>query len=397
MKSILTLQVCFLVLFLPAYLNALEWSEQEFIKLKQFSALNIGGRRDPSNKFTSNVEAIKFGRMLFSSSQLSNDGRVSCASCHIAKRAFTDNRVVPRGRRRGFRNTPTLLNVSEQNWFFWDGSKDSLWAQALSAIENPAEQDFSRTQLFHLISTNRTYRDTYEKLFNHRLPDEKHLRAYPYKASISGSRSEKNKWEQLSVEQKSNINRAFANIGKAIAAYVTTIKSPPTRFDRFLKQLLRTGRSQILNDSEQKGLKLFIGDAACSNCHSSSIFSDRMFHNIGTGIPAVDNGRSDVIGAVIQDDFNCLGEYSDARQEQCTALLYANTDRYTLMGSYKTPTLRSISKTAPYFHDGRYENLYEVLRHYSNVDSAIAGITDLSVVNLSREEQKNIIDFLLSL
>lgn len=397
MKSILTLQVCFLILFSPASLNALEWSEQELLKLEQFSALNAGVRRDPSNKFTSNIEAIKFGRMLFSNSQLSNNGRVSCASCHIAKRAFTDNRVIPRGRRRGFRNTPTLLNVSEQNWFFWDGSKDSLWAQASSSIENPEEQAFSRTQLFHLISKNRTYRDTYEKLFNHRLPDEENLRGYPYKASMSGSRSEQNKWKRLSQKQKRNINRAFANIGKAIAAYVSTIKSPPTRFDRFLKQLLRTGRSQILNDYEQIGLKLFIGNAACSNCHSSSIFSDRTFHNIGTGIPAVDNGRSDVIDAVIQDDFNCLGQYSDARQEQCTALLYANTDRNTLGGSYKTPTLRSISKTAPYFHDGRYESLSEVLQHYSNVNSTIAQMTDLPVVNLTREDQKNIIAFLLSL
>lgn len=396
-NPILRLQVCFFLLLATTSVIALEWSDQEIKKLKQFSVLNARKHKDPSNRFINNFEAINFGRMLFNNTQLSGNGHTSCSSCHIKQNAFTDNRVVPRGRRRSSRNTPTLLNVNKQNWFSWDGRKDSLWAQAISSIESPREQNFSRTQLFHLISETPQYKQQYEKIFRHKLPPHNELNNYPYKASLHGNISELNAWKDLSAYQKKNINLAFTNVGKAIAAYVSTIKSAPTRFDRFIKQLIRTGSSQKLNESEQKGLKIFISEkTGCNNCHTDFVFSDGEFHNIGTSSPN-DNGRSEIIEYVISDDFNCLGKYSDATPAECLNLLYANTDRHSLSGTYKTPTLRSISKTAPYMHDGRYRTLYETLQHYSNVDENMAQMTDLSLIELSEEEKQNLIDFLTTL
>ena len=104
-----------------------------------------------------------------------------------------------------------------------------------------------------------------------------------------------------------------------------------------------------------------------------------------------------MIDAVIRDRFNCLGKYSDAKPEQCLELKYANKYRHSLSGAYKTPTLRALSKTAPYMHDGRFKSLREVLKHYASIDEKRALETDLPEIKLSEQQQQDIIHFLLSL
>ena len=134
------------------------------------------------------------------------------------------------------------------------------------------------------------------------------------------------------------------------------------------------GASEILNDSEQRGLKLFIGaESGCANCHSGPLFGNKEFHNIGTGIPAKDNGRSEVIESVIRDEFNCLGKYSDAKPDQCMELKYINRNKHSLSGAFKTSSLRGIKDTAPYMHDGRYTSLHEVMEHYDRVSKLQRG------------------------
>ena len=139
-----------ILLILPAF--AEPWTKSELALIKQYSFKNIPQlSNDPSNKYLYNPLAIKLGKSLFNERRLSSNQKVFCGSCHLKNKAFTDNKTVALGMRSGLRNTPTLLNAAEQNWFFWDGSKDSLWAQALSSIENPAEQGFTRAQMFHFI------------------------------------------------------------------------------------------------------------------------------------------------------------------------------------------------------------------------------------------------------
>ena len=188
------------------------------------------------------------------------------------------------------------------------------------------------------------------------------------------------------------------NIGKSIAAYVTTLKSEVTHFDSFVEELKNTGSSEILSNSEQSGLKLFIGSrSGCANCHSGPLFSNKEFHNIGTGIRAKDNGRSEVIASVILDEFNCLGEYSDADPEQCMELKYVNKNKHGLSGAFKTSSLRGIKDTAPYMHDGRFTLLSEVLQHYIKISHLKSQVTDLPPIVLSEEQQADIISFLLAL
>ena len=108
-------------------------------------------------------------------------------------------------------------------------------------------------------------------------------------------------------------------MGKAIAAYERTIPIPQTRFDEFAETLLMGNENQankIFNESEIAGLKLFIDQERthCLRCHNGPLMSNSDFHNIGTGNISgehLDFGRYFGVAAVVQDEFNCLGHYSD--------------------------------------------------------------------------------------
>ncbi len=392
-KSVITL----VLIIFSVFTNAQNWSDKEISTLQKFSLKALKPSVDTSNKYHDNQQAIAFGKALFFDKRLSSDGKISCSSCHDDKYAFTDNRKLAFGTRQGFRNTSTLLNVGSQDWFFADGAKDSLWSQALSSIENPAEQNFTRTELLHLIFEDINYRNVYQRIVKKELTIEE-IENLPEKAGPNSSLEKLIAWKKLDKEQRQQINTVFTNAGKAIAAYVATIKSSESRFDNFVDELADKKTSTLLNDSEQRGLKLFMSkESGCANCHSGPLFSNKTFHDISTGIPGKDNGRSEVIESIIRDEFNCLGKYSDAKPEECDELKYINRDKHQLTGSYKTSTLRNIIDTAPYMHDGRFETLYEVINHYLEKSQEKPKKNDLTPIELNKEQQLDLVNFLLTL
>ena len=393
-KFILTI----LLLFSFNSTVAKTWTGTEIETIQRFSIKHFEMPKDSSNKYLHNPKAIDLGKKLFHEERLSGNQKVSCNSCHIEKNAFTDNKNVAIGLRSGFRNTSTLENVGQHHWFFADGAKDSLWAQALSSIENPAEHNFSRIELIHFISTDTIYRKQYEELFNETLPSKVQLDKLPDKAGPNAKLEHLIAWKKLTPNQRKETNIIFSNIGKAIAAYVSSIKSKPTRFDAFIDELKSQKNISTLNPSEQRGLALFISPkTGCSNCHSGPLFSNKTFHNIATGIPGKDNGRSEIIESLIRDEFNCLSDYSDAKATECVELKYINKNKHQLAGTYKTSTLRSIKYTAPYMHDGRFKDLNEVIQHYISKSKNKNLATDLNKIDLSKKEQSDLINFLLTL
>ena len=378
--------------------NTVQWSQAEIDRIKPLSFEYIPRHSsDPSNQYLSVPAAVSLGKELFNDQRMSTNLSVACATCHIEQKAFTDKRNIALGIRIGVRNTPSLLNVAQQNWFFWDGRKDSLWSQALGPLENPAEHAFSRLQMIHFIARDAHYRQRYQQLFQQNLPDDKALSKLPSQGGPNGNIDDLIAWKKLPKETRKKVNRVFANIGKAIAAYVATLKSKPSSFDYFVAELQSKGQSQLLDESAQRGLKLFTGRAHCSNCHSGALFTNKAFHSIGTGIPGRDNGRSEVINEVMHDEFNCLGEFSDAKPEQCKELKYMSTDGHTLAGAYKTPSLRNVSKTAPYMHDGRFKTLQDVLKYYAGVTHNKNIETDLPALDLNAQDQKDLVSFLQTL
>ncbi len=119
------------------------------------------------------------------------------------------------------------------------------------------------------------------------------------------------------------------------------------------------------------------------------------FHNIGTGGfsgQKLDFGRFLGIQAVVQDAFNCLGEYSDAKPESCSALRFLSKQVHgDSQGAYKTPSLRYLNQTIPYFHDGRFSTLEEVISHYTSINQ---DSTELPPLSLSSKEQQQLIQFI---
>ncbi|MEB8431350.1 hypothetical protein OO007_03860 [Cocleimonas sp. KMM 6892] len=379
-------------------ISANSWSDKDIQQISAFTLKKLQPVKDPSNKYLLDKNVISLGEKLFSDTRLSSNKKISCASCHIKEKSFTDNHNLAVGLQKGFRNTPTLLNSAHHNWFFADGSKDSLWAQVLSSIENPAEQNFTRVELFNLFINDNTYKTLYESVFKQSLTKTSIATNLPAKAGPNADLQGLIEWKKLNSNQRDRINLFFTNIGKSIASYVTTLESKESRFDKFAYELSVTGRSSLLNKSEINGYKLFIDQkSGCSNCHNGPLFTNKEFHNIGTGILAYDNGRSEVINAVIHDEFNCLSKYSDAKKEECVELNYINRNKHGLSGAFKTPSLRNLSKTAPYMHDGRFSNLEEVLKYYSSIDEKRALEVDLPPISLTVKEQQDIVNFLLTL
>lgn len=152
------------------------------------------------------------------------------------------------------------------------------------------------------------------------------------------------------------------NIAKAIAAYERTILSGDAPFDRF-----KAGDKSALSESAQRGMKLFFNKARCSSCHTGPNFTDNGFHNVGIGMDKAkpDPGR------------------------QVISKLEGDT------GSFKTPTLREVARSAPYMHDGRFKTLEEVVEHYNKGGIANDYLDEeIFALNLSEQEKKDLVTFL---
>jgi cytochrome c peroxidase len=362
------------------------WSKQEISILR---SLWIGTLpplpKDPSNAFADNPKARALGAKLFFDPLFSGNLKVSCATCHRPDMNFTDDLPLAHGMGSTTRRSMPLLGVAYSSWFFWDGRKDSLWSQALGPIESNVEHGFTRTACAYLI--NKNYQSEYEEIFG-KIPDITNAVASPVTEDVSVLKT----WISMTPDKRDDVNRIYANIGKAIAAYMRTIGPGPSRFDRYVEALLNNDMATLqesLTAEEVNGLRLFIGKAKCTNCHSGPLFTNGDFHNTGVPTPAKmppDKGRADGIRKVLSDEFNCLGRYSDAGPQDCAELRFVDVDIEKYVGAFKTPTLRNVAERAPYMHAGQFATLKEVLAFYRQSKSHELGHGGLSDEELSQLE-----------
>ena len=351
---------------------------------------------DPTNKYADDPADAAFGATLFFDQRMSIDGVVSCGTCHLIDRQFQDD--LPRGRGVGTtdRRTMPLAGVAWGPWFFWDGRRDSLWAQALTPLEDQREHAATRSFYAHFVAEN--FNERYQRIFGS-LPD---LSAVPDHAGPLGTDTEKAAWASMSAEQQEGVNRVFSNLGKAIAAFERSIVPEETRFDRFARALAdgKEPAGATFTAEEIAGLKLFIGKANCSTCHTGPRLTDDSFHNSGvpvvTGLPE-DIGRETGVKEVAADAFNCLGKFSDAGPEACGELRFMVKDGPQLTRAYKPPSLRGAATRPPYMHSGQFATLEEVVDHYSSAPAAPSGETELHPLNLSERERQQLIAFLKTL
>ncbi|TPL90865.1 c-type cytochrome [Mesorhizobium sp. B2-3-13] len=352
---------------------------------------------DTTNRFADVPAAAALGSTLFFDVGMSRDGTVSCSTCHKIDRQFQDDLPQAVGVGRTNRRTMPLAGVARDPWFFWDGRRDSLWAQALTPLENPLEQAGNRTAYARYMKTR--FGERYERIFGP-LPD---LSGIPPNASPLGSDAERTAWNAMSGAQRDAVNRVYANIGKAIAAFERSIEPSPTRFDRFALDLATGAEPKgdaAFSQEEILGLKLFIGKANCVTCHNGPRLSDNGFHNTGVppvaGLPA-DRGRADAVAQVEADPFNCFGAYRDGDASACGELRFMVKDAPELVRAYKTPSLRGAATRPPYMHAGQFSSLDEVVAHYAKAAGSVEGTSEIHPLELSDHERAALVAFLKTL
>jgi len=355
-----------------------DWTDEE---LKILRSLWIGSLQplppDPTNRVADDARAADFGHMLFFDTRLSANSKVSCASCHLPERAFTDGRKRSEGIGRTARNAPTVIGTAYNPWFFWDGRKDSQWSQALGPLEDPLEHGMRREWIVDLVRRDPSYARRYRALFGE----------LPAPGDAAGA------------------TRAFVNLGKAIAAYERRLLPGPSKFDRYVEALL-AGREPATADrftlDEFEGLRAFIAlnQAQCIRCHSGPLFTDHAFHNIGVAPQARTAGEPGRMKGEQEsraDEFGCLSAYRDGPASACERPRTDAGEKTDPLGAFKTPTLRNVSKTGPYMHAGQLERLNDVIWHYRTTPPAAIGRSELNPITLAPSQFDQIEAFLMTL
>jgi len=374
-----------------------EWSPSEIATLKSLWIGSLGPiPNDPSNRVADDARAATLGQKIFFDTRFSANGQVSCASCHQPAHAFTDGLPLAKGAETTNRSTMPIVGAQYNTWFFWDGRKDSLWAQALGPLESAAEHAGSRGEYAQLIA--KFYKTEYEALFG-QLPPLTDAARFPAKAGPVKDAAAHAAWDRMRADDRDAITQVYVNMGKAIEAYERRLMPGTTRFDQYVADVVAGRSSTALNPQEVAGLRLFISTAHCTNCHNGPLFTNGEFHNTGVpeGAAGADLGRIGGASGVIVDEFNCLSKWSDAAASACAALKFLKAGVEQLRGQFKVPSLRAVADRGPYMHAGQFASLADVVSFYDRAPAATQGTTELHAIGLTPEQRESIVSFLRTL
>lgn len=360
-------------------------SSDEQALVLSLSPLNLPSK-DPTNELSGNELAISFGRSLFFDKRLSASSTQACASCHDPTLSWTDGKAVPEG---GSRNTPSLWNVAYNRWYSWDGGADTLWAQAIRPIENSKELGLDRFALAKRIYNNNDLRRGYETVHG-RLSE-------PFCASDSATTN-----NTCADPERADATKVLVNVAKSLAAYLETIISTSSAFDKFAEGL-RTGNADAVQsypEAASRGLKVFLR-SNCHLCHSGPNFTDGEFHDIGVypkdGTLPTDSGRFEGINVLAESEFRSDGGHSAAADPKLR-FIRAGPD---VWAQFKTPSLRNVLLSAPYMHNGQFATIDDVINHYSNATRSTYRHVHLEStvkpLHLTSVDRSNLIAFLESL
>jgi len=341
--------------------------------------------RSATNLYADEPAAAALGRHLFFDDRMSADGKVACSTCHEPEEGFSDPKPVSIGtdELEGERHSMPITAAALQRFFLWDGRADSLWSQPLKALEAEKEMDFSRAEVAHFIAGH--YAAEYEAVFGP-LPD---LSAVPSRA-----RPGLPAWDEMDDAQRDDVQRVFANTGKALEAYQRRILCTDTRFDRWLRGELE------LTEQERDGAAEFVREG-CIECHAGPAFSDGEFHNIGigSGRSEADRGRAAARDLLLADSFNGTGAYSDD-VEAGAALLDSMVEEIDILGAFRTPSLRGVGQRRFFGHRGHHETLEAFLEDVydePHLQTSAVGALDPLVVEVEIDGQEDVAAFLHTL
>nr|WP_322626294.1 cytochrome c peroxidase [uncultured Flavobacterium sp.] len=294
------------------------------------------------------------GKSLFYDPVLSNDSKFSCASCHNPEKAFTDGVPKSASNVQGktvLRNSPTLLNAVYADRYFYDLRAFTLEQQAEHVIFNKDEFNTAYSAVIKKLEANDKYNTSFKKVFG-----------------------------------KKAVNRE--NLSKALASYVLSLQSFNSDFDKYMR-----GEIADLPKNVKSGFNLFMGKAACATCHFTPTFS-------GLVPPLYSENESEILG--ILENPNAKSPKADADMGRYTNRILTE-NAWIYEKSFKTTTVRNAALTAPYFHNGAYSTLEEVIQFYNNGGGGGLGLNIKNQtlapdpLNLTITEQNDLIAFIKSL
>ncbi|RXG15982.1 cytochrome c peroxidase [Leeuwenhoekiella aestuarii] len=327
------------VLNKPFNFDAPTFFEEDSFNIEYFRAIT---NRNPSEA------KIALGKRLFFDKNLSQAKDMACVTCHNPKLAYTDGLVTNLNNSGNplKRNSPTLVNAIFQRGFFWDGRAETLLAQISGVFTNKEEFNSSVHEFSDEVLKDSTYYKAFQEVFGTR-----------------------RKWSNDETI-------------KALSAYISTLNGFSSKFDKNIR-----GEVDTFTASEKLGMNLFMGKALCATCHFMPLTS-------GTVPPFFTDTEKEVIGVPetvankqLDDDLGFYFMYNEPIQ----------------LGMFKTPTVRNVSLTAPYMHNGVYQSLEEVIDFYNKGGGGGLGFDlphqtlPFDALNLTDTEQTALVDFLKTL
>ena len=264
------------------------------------------------------AEKIELGKKLFFDRRLSGDGTMSCASCHVPDQAYTDGQEISLSypTTRNWRNAPTLINASYFQSLFHDGRAATLEEQALFPIMSSFEMNLNLDFLEEKLRIVPEYEAAFKRVFGGEVTRER--------------------------------------IAMAIAAFERTLVSVNAPIDRFL-----AGDDAALSPEARRGYEIFTGKGKCADCHFGPHLSDDRFHALN--VPENPEYRKDPRITATRRFVAKVFGYEDYRNIEEDPGRYLVTKDRKDWKAFRTPTLREISKTAPYMHNGTLKTLEEVI------------------------------------
>jgi len=304
-------------------------------------------------KSENNASLEELGKKLFYDANLSGDGRMSCASCHNPELAFTDGKPKSESNISGktvLRNAPTLLNAVYADRYFYDLRAFGLEQQAEHVLFNKDEFNTQYEYILDKVNADPGYAQLTEKAFRKKKTDRD-------------------------------------AVMKALSSYVLSLQSFNSEFDRYMRN-----ETNILSQDAAKGFNLFMGKANCATCHFAPTFS-------GLVPPLFNENESEVLGLQLNPETKLAdtdaGRIANKTAVEKTAWIYEK--------SFKTVSVRNSGQTAPYFHNGAYSTLEQVMDFYNKGGGSGLGmpVSNQTLsgdpLELTEEEIRQIIAFLNTL
>lgn len=334
--------------------------------LKEFSGWNASNKNFFSSDFLNpyfftllkgsedNADLRSLGEKIFYDISLSDNGKMSCATCHLPENAFTDLKTKSLSNAEGktvLRNSPSLYNAVFAKRFFYDMRAYYLEQQAEHVIYNSEEFNTSYESIIKKLKSNPEYKQAFKKAYK-------------------------------------NTNIDKQTFSKALSSYVASLYSFDSDFDRFMRN------EKEISDDVKKGFNLFMGKANCATCHFAPLFS-------GLVPPFFNENESEVLGVTKKPVQNLPLEIDSDRGRIKSNV--KKEDSWIYENSFKTTTVRNIALTKPYFHNGAFNTLEEVLEFYNQGGAEGLGLEiknqtlPADKLDLSPTEIKQIIAFLNAL